>query len=369
MSRQENSQPQSNSLDKMADPEVDMAQLLYDVFDRVAADSKAPGLDGSKWAPSSGIRKPATTPKPTLKPQPAHTNPNMAHVEDTAAFMAAFRNRINKNSQTPATTTTAPAASAEKQDDPQASNNTETHPVSESKPIQPTAVKSPVSENEKPIRQYGATPQKPAVGDVVEEDREHLTRFASWGTPAPRDTPPARIRRVLLSNIPNFLNTPAKVQSIIFGGAIDSFSISTSSATGISAQVVFCDADACKKFYDQTPNGLDVEHNGRRGTVFVDLGGDVDVVSSQLKVSLNVGATRVLRAVGVNTGLSMKEMHALAEGKNFKLEKILDSYDAADKCRTVTFRFCSIDDAVRFRGVILRHEDWEQCNIQYATDP
>lgn len=37
--------------------------------------------------------------------------------------------------------------------------------------------------------------------------------------------------------------------------------------------------------------------------------------------------------------------------------------------RTVHFRFCSIDDAARFRGMILRDPDWEHCNVQYAVDP
>lgn len=39
------------------------------------------------------------------------------------------------------------------------------------------------------------------------------------------------------------------------------------------------------------------------------------------------------------------------------------------QARNVTFRFCSIEDAVRFRSMIIRDADWEHCNIQYAKDP
>jgi hypothetical protein len=33
------------------------------------------------------------------------------------------------------------------------------------------------------------------------------------------------------------------------------------------------------------------------------------------------------------------------------------------------FRFTSISDAVSFKSMLVRHEDWEACNIQFMHDP
>ncbi|KAL4896256.1 hypothetical protein BDV59DRAFT_172460 [Aspergillus ambiguus] len=195
------------------------------------------------------------------------------------------------------------------------------------------------------------------------EDREHLTTFKTWGVPEVRDKSAARVRRVILKGLPSSWTTPAKVLSLVHGGLIEMVSLRGAG----SAHVVFCDADACKAFYDKYPNGIDLDKD-RKMTVFVDIGDDVDVVSSQLSFHLSVGATRVVRAVGADMGLSMVNLMQLASAQNRKVEKILDHYIPGD-ARHVVFRFCSIDDAVRFRSTIIRDEMWEQCNVQYAADP
>ncbi|OJJ04529.1 hypothetical protein ASPVEDRAFT_54672 [Aspergillus versicolor CBS 583.65] len=151
--------------------------------------------------------------------------------------------------------------------------------------------------------------------------------------------------------------------SLVHGGMVESVSITP---TG-NAHVLFCDPVSCKAFYDKYPNGIDLDKE-RKFTVFVDRGEDVDVISSQLSFNLSVGSTRVVRAVGVDMGATMKEIVEIATASHRKVEKIIDSY--VPGCpRSVSFRFCSIDDAVRFRAAIIRNEDWEHCNVQYATDP
>lgn len=37
--------------------------------------------------------------------------------------------------------------------------------------------------------------------------------------------------------------------------------------------------------------------------------------------------------------------------------------------RTITFRFTNISDAVRFKGVLIRDDEWEGCPIEFAEDP
>ncbi|KAE8134641.1 cryptococcal mannosyltransferase 1-domain-containing protein [Aspergillus pseudotamarii] len=195
------------------------------------------------------------------------------------------------------------------------------------------------------------------------EDREYQTTFETWGTPELRDKPSARVRRVLIRGLPTAWKTPARVLSLIHGGTIESISVTPSG----TAQILFCDAEACKAFYDKYPNGIDLDQE-RKVTVFVEMGREVDVVSSQLSFSLSTGATRAVRAVGVDLGVTMHQLSDLAAGNHRKVEKILDSY-VPGEARNVIFRFCSINDAVRFRAVIVRNESWEQCNIQYAADP
>lgn len=37
--------------------------------------------------------------------------------------------------------------------------------------------------------------------------------------------------------------------------------------------------------------------------------------------------------------------------------------------RTVTFRFCSVRDAVEFMGELTSDGEWEHCNIFHSLDP
>lgn len=37
--------------------------------------------------------------------------------------------------------------------------------------------------------------------------------------------------------------------------------------------------------------------------------------------------------------------------------------------RSVTFRFCDIADAVKFKQTLSRAEEWEECNVHFAPDP
>lgn len=67
--------------------------------------------------------------------------------------------------------------------------------------------------------------------------------------------------------------------------------------------------------------------NGRKAVVFVDKWKDVDVVSSRLQESLRLGATRVVRGVGVDLGLNMQSLATLAEERKFRLENIIDVFD------------------------------------------
>ncbi|OXV09850.1 hypothetical protein Egran_02385 [Elaphomyces granulatus] len=196
-----------------------------------------------------------------------------------------------------------------------------------------------------------------------DEDRMNLITFKTWGTPITRDKPAAKVRRIILRALPPNYNTPTKALSLIHGSMIENVSISPSG----DAHVLFCDATACKAYYDKYPNGIPLGRDGRN-VVFVDLGREVDVMSSQLSNYLSAGASRVVRAVGLELNLSTEQLFDLASASHRKVEKIIDTY-VPQESRVVHFRFCSIDDAVRFKAAIVRDDDWEHCNIQFAPDP
>ncbi|KAL4814239.1 hypothetical protein BDW67DRAFT_186971 [Aspergillus spinulosporus] len=179
----------------------------------------------------------------------------------------------------------------------------------------------------------------------VEQDRGDLMTLTSWGTPEARDRPG---------------------QTSCLWCMADKSRVSLITPSG-NAHVVFCHAAECKSFYDKHPNGINLDKE-RNLTVFVDLGREVDVVSSQLSLALSAGSTRVVRAVGVNINVTLTELVKLATGANRKLEKIIDTY-VPGSARSVSFRFCSIGDAVRFRAALVRVEEYEQCNVHYAADP
>jgi hypothetical protein len=224
--------------------------------------------------------------------------------------------------------------------------------------------------------------QKPAINPVSSHT------FTRWPILTPSTA--ARVRRVILKGLPSSWRVPAKILSLVHGGAVENMHIS---AAG-NAIVHFCEPEACKSFYDRYPNGIYLDRE-KGLSVFVEIGNEVDIISSQLLQYLSVGASRVVRAVGVSENISMGQLHKTSASSNRNVERILDDFvvgevsapslppfqelgvgsmdeangSKARNVRTVHFRFCSIDDAARFRGMILRDPDWEHCNVQYAVDP
>lgn len=160
--------------------------------------------------------------------------------------------------------------------------------------------------------------------DVEEEEREHLQHFKSWGAPVPRHGPTARVRKVILSNLPADSDLTL-VQSLVYGGAIDTFHLSPSKN---SAFVTFVTADACDAFFDAHPNGLVFKNpkTCRNHIVYIDKGQEVDVVSGILQAYLDCQASRVVRVTGADEDWGMRALYKLAESQSRKVETIVDKY-------------------------------------------
>lgn len=129
------------------------------------------------------------------------------------------------------------------------------------------------------------------------------------------------MRRVILKGLPSSWRVPAKVLSLVHGGAVENIYIS---AAG-NAIVHFCEPEACKTFYDRYPNGIYLDRE-KGLSAFVEIGNEVDVISSQLLQYLSVGASRVVRAVGVSENISMGQLHKISTLSNRKVERILDDF-------------------------------------------
>ncbi|KAL4732899.1 hypothetical protein BDV11DRAFT_176209 [Aspergillus similis] len=291
----------------------------------------------------------------------------IADADDTAAFMAAARSfKLEKEYGKPPATSEDVSLTKEtsqfEQEAGDAQECFEAHGDAEVNEVV-AADQGVTIDQSSAIGNSVLTPMSGEHQPEVEQNRGDLTTFNSWGTPEARDKPAAQVRRVIIRDLPSSWRTPDKVLSLVHGGQIESVSITPSG----NAHVVFCDAATCKSFYDKHPNGIDLNKE-RNLTVFVDLGREVDVVSSQLSFALSAGSTRVVRAVSMKINVTLAELVKLATGANRKLEKIIDTY-VPGCARSVSFRFCSIGDAVRFRAALVRVEEYEQCNVHYAVDP
>ncbi|KKK12671.1 hypothetical protein ARAM_006322 [Aspergillus rambellii] len=395
---------------------ISIAGIIHSVVG-VVADRSSHSLEESRHAPKS-IRdkascsvagdntnfshsKPILTP-PTPSPQPSSPHqPRLskastamafvADVDDTAAFMAAARafrldNNYGGSAAQPSNTLShqgsfehnpEEAAVDTANDDFASTSNYEQAPNSgETRIAQLEPFDNSVNSNTQnafldsiDILPQNSTTTSGAHTPVTEgnvkqeEDRENMITFSSWGTPAVRDKAAAQVRRIIIKGLPPSWGAPDKVLSLIHGGLIENVSITPSG----NAHVLFCEHSACKAFYDKYPNGIVLDKE-RKLSVFVDMGTQVDVVSSNLSFNLSVGSTRVVRAVGVDMEITMTNLFEIASANNRRVEKIVDTF--VPGCpRIVNFRFCSIDDAVRFRAALVRSEEWEHCNVQYTTDP
>ena len=107
----------------------------------------------------------------------------------------------------------------------------------------------------------------------------------------------AQIRTVQLSGLP-VRPTIAFVARLVFGGPLEQIRVSNS-PTNTTASVVFLyDAD-CKKFYDETSNGLvyGKDDGDREKVAWVSLGKDVDVVSEKLMQYMAMDYSRCVKVV------------------------------------------------------------------------
>ena len=116
----------------------------------------------------------------------------------------------------------------------------------------------------------------------------------------------------------------------MYGGPIEEIQIRPSAAGNLSAAVRFMNAKDCKRFYEETANGLVYKKDakGRELVLFVELAKDVDVVGGLLQGWIDTGITRCVRAVGVESKWNSDGLRKIAERKGRRVEKIVDGQNA-----------------------------------------
>lgn len=86
---------------------------------------------------------------------------------------------------------------------------------------------------------------------------------------------------------------------------------------------------------------------------------------------LEKSISRVVRAIGVDKKLSIEDIKNRArksESKDVSIEH-LTVKQLASGVTAVEFRMCSIHGAVYLGRSLRSDPDWEECNVQYDTDP
>jgi len=189
-----------------------------------------------------------------------------------------------------------------------------------------------------------------------DEDREHRTHFKSWGAPGIRNKqskytlsrqnsvlmlPESRIRTVILIGLPSTADLTL-VHSLVHGGTIEVMRLTPASpeSSTINAHITFTTGDACDKYFDKYPNGMDVRHQGKKYPVLVKNSDTVDIISSMMQGYLDCGATRVVKVTGADGDWGIVALNRFAEGKNKirAVEAVTDTYRNGVSAAALRFR-------------------------------
>ncbi|MCJ1390118.1 hypothetical protein MMC18_002976 [Xylographa bjoerkii] len=157
-------------------------------------------------------------------------------------------------------------------------------------------------------------------------DKTHETYFTRYPPPERRENTVARVRRAIISGLP-IPSSSKFVASLVYGGLVENIVMKPN---GI-AEVLFVKPDECFRFCDDNKNGLVYgkgvyeKHKNRDLFVLVKPHADVDVVGGKLGELILQGATRCVRVVWVDLDYTTHDLWKLAEGKNRKVEHIVDT--------------------------------------------
>ncbi|MCJ1286345.1 hypothetical protein MMC26_005690 [Xylographa opegraphella] len=211
-------------------------------------------------------------------------------------------------------------------------------------------------------------------------DDTYTTYWGRYPEPERRDQPVACVRRAIISALPIPCSMKF-VASIVYGGSVENIVMK---AAG-TAEVLFVKPEDCSRYCEENKNGLvygkEVYEGDKARELFVLVKAhvDVDVVGGKMTEMVLRGVSRCVRVIWADSDYTTHDLWKLAEGKTRKVEHIVDDTKTVEiesngkktnrECRTVTFRFCKMQDADSFFASLRKDIDWEHCNITFAPDP
>ena len=154
----------------------------------------------------------------------------------------------------------------------------------------------------------------------------------------------AQLRKVIIRGDPEWQFSPTAefIASLVFGGPLEQLQCMINSAA-----VTFIHAADAQLFYNKTANGI-VFRADSEGIYYADVRMAVDPTptSSYVEDCFNQGATRIVRATGIDPVVTLTSLRAGAEGKTSlrgipirKLERLEDTVNEGG-VSTISFSTC-----------------------------
>lgn len=156
------------------------------------------------------------------------------------------------------------------------------------------------------------------------------------------------------------------VQSLIYGGAIESMEVHGDKR---EALVKFINPAECENYATLCSNGIKIRQNGKQHVVRVERSPEADNRDGVTQAYVDCGATRVVKVDGAKETMTMTALYEFAEGSSPSraVEAIVDSYRRGS--RDIFFRFANIKDAVSFRVLLRKDDEWKDKTVQFMDDP
>ncbi|KAH7065949.1 hypothetical protein BKA63DRAFT_167973 [Paraphoma chrysanthemicola] len=213
-----------------------------------------------------------------------------------------------------------------------------------------SAVYSTTTKPEEPMR---------ATTDPVES-------FTPWPTQEKREAPPAY--RVCLLKGLSGVKSINQLQALVWGGRLES--ISMPSPGSDFAVVRFLTPEACKKYFQATENGIEVQGD-KKTIIFVEKQPTPTSINDVMRNCIEGDASRCVRALDADDDWSDMLLMKLAKGKSTAKREV-DRIKRGKTARGryyIEFRFANIYHALDFHRQLKDDHDWEDCTISYAADP
>ncbi|KAH9867906.1 hypothetical protein IAQ61_007210 [Plenodomus lingam] len=192
--------------------------------------------------------------------------------------------------------------------------------------------------------------------------------MSAWPSPEKREHP-AGFRTCILKGIWG-VNSVHQLQALVWGGKMEAISMPDGSGIGI---VRFLTVEGCQKYYEATKNGIEIHGSDKekKTVVLVERTEGPNSINDVMRACAEGDASRCVRAVGADEDWPNTLLVKLARGTE-KVKRELDTIKQGKTSRGfnyVEFRFANIYHALSFKRELLNDEEWEHCNISFATDP